>query len=90
MLFFSIFLDEKEVNTLHLILSRICPDGEIGRHARFRFWCRKVCRFESYSGHITGNIFRNESVSGFFILISTTFKVEQASRGVSRPKFFDF
>jgi hypothetical protein len=26
------------------------PGGEIGRHARFRFWCRKVCRFESYPG----------------------------------------
>jgi len=49
-----------------------------------------VCRFESYSGHITGNISRNGKVSGFFISISTTFKVERASRGVSRPKFFDF
>lgn len=29
----------------------LSPGGEIGRHARFRFWCRKVCRFESYPGH---------------------------------------
>ncbi len=29
--------------------SRGC--GEIGRHARLRIWCRKVCRFESYHPH---------------------------------------
>jgi len=26
--------------------------GEIGRHARLRIWCRKVCRFESYYPHL--------------------------------------
>ncbi len=46
--------------------SILSPDGEIGRHARFRFWYRKVCRFESYSGHISGDIFRKEDVSVFF------------------------
>ena len=28
-----------------------CGCGEIGRHARFRFWCRKVCGFESLHPH---------------------------------------
>src|SRR5690606_8829659 len=28
----------------------IRPDGGIGRHARFRFWCRKAWRFESSPG----------------------------------------
>lgn len=46
-----------------------CPDGEIGRHARFRFWCRKVCRFESYSGHITERFVRNVQTFGFFAQI---------------------
>ena len=25
--------------------------GEIGIHARFRFWCRKVCGFKSHRVH---------------------------------------
>ncbi len=29
----------------------ICGRGEIGRHARFRFWCRKVWEFESLRPH---------------------------------------
>ena len=36
------------------VLSEVCipcPDGEIGRHVRFRGVCRKVCWFESSSGH---------------------------------------
>lgn len=37
--------------SLHYFYYALCPGGEIGRHARFRFWCRKVCRFESYPGH---------------------------------------
>jgi hypothetical protein len=30
----------------------IRPDGEIGRRARLRIWYRKVCGFESLSGHL--------------------------------------
>lgn len=29
----------------------MCPSGEVGRRARFRFWYRKVCEFESHLGH---------------------------------------
>lgn len=29
----------------------MCPGGEIGRRNRFRFYRRKVCRFESDLGH---------------------------------------
>lgn len=29
----------------------ICGYGEIGRHDRFRFYCRKVCRFKSCYPH---------------------------------------
>lgn len=43
------------------------PGGEIGRHARFRFWYRKVCRFESYPGHITEHFVRNDKMFGFFM-----------------------
>ena len=32
-------------------LSAHCRDGGIGRRARFRFWYRKVCRFESCFRH---------------------------------------
>lgn len=28
-----------------------CGCGEIGRHARLRIWCRKVCGFESLHPH---------------------------------------
>lgn len=34
---------------VHLIYT--CRYGEIGRHARFRFSCRKVCRFDSCYRH---------------------------------------
>lgn len=30
------------------------PGGGIGRHARLRIWCRKVCGFESHPGHHFG------------------------------------
>lgn len=43
-----------------------CPGGEIGRHARFRFWCREVCRFESYPGYFLFMISKHhQSVSAF-------------------------
>ena len=35
---------------------RECPGGGIGRRARFRCVCRKVCRFESCSGHSYGEM----------------------------------
>ena len=35
-----------------ILYQSFCPGGEIGRHARFRFWCRKVCKFESYPGQL--------------------------------------
>ena len=35
---------------------RKCPGGGIGRRARFRCVCRKVCRFESCSGHSYGEM----------------------------------
>jgi hypothetical protein len=60
------FLLTITLNLFNFIASLRCPGGEIGRHARFRFWCRKVCRFESYPGHISGSIFRNENVFRFF------------------------
>ena len=33
-----------------------CPGGGIGRRARFRCVCREACRFESCSGHFTGEM----------------------------------
>ena len=36
-----------------LTSARTCPDGGIGRRARFRSVCRKAWRFESSSGHQT-------------------------------------
>ena len=33
------------------ILSPRSTRGEIGIHARFRFWCRKVCGFKSHRVH---------------------------------------
>ena len=33
-----------------------CPGGGIGRRARFRCVCREVCRFESCSGHFSGEM----------------------------------
>ena len=37
------------------LASIICPGGGIGRRARFRCVYRKMCRFESCSGHNVGN-----------------------------------
>ena len=43
----------RKVKNRSLIIFRFFkgPDGEIGRHVRFRGVCRKVCWFESSSGH---------------------------------------
>ena len=59
-----------------------CPDGEIGRHARFRFWYREVCRFESYSGHflrflmpylcVTTSL-KNQNFETFFRSVASNF-----------------
>ena len=38
-----------------LVRSIQCPGGEIGRHATLRGQCRKVCWFESSSGHIASS-----------------------------------
>ena len=46
-----IFVDKKMEGRIVFCHIR-CPGGEIGRHARLRIWCCKVCRFESYPGHI--------------------------------------
>ena len=40
----------KEYNIV-CVVSDKCGCGEIGRHARFRFWCREVCRFKSCQAH---------------------------------------
>ena len=34
-----------------ILQSLTSPDGGIGRHAVFRWQCRKVCRFDSCSGY---------------------------------------
>ena len=36
---------------VNLIFNQICGYGGIGRHARFRFLYRKVCRFKSCYPH---------------------------------------
>ena len=43
-----------------------CPDGGIGRRARFRSVCRKVWRFESSSGHQKLKVARE---SGLFFCV---------------------
>ena len=42
--------DTAEYDILHICSTR----GEIGIHARFRFWCRKVCGFKSHRVHQNG------------------------------------
>src|SRR2546425_645434 len=64
---FGSCLDEIYFKHYTVLSYSICPGGEVGRHARFRFWCRKVCRFESYPGHITERFVRNGKMFGFFM-----------------------
>ena len=36
----------------HYLCARVCPGGEIGRHASLRGWCsQRACRFKSCPGH---------------------------------------
>ena len=39
-------------NIACIMFDASCGCGETGRHARFRFWCREVCRFKSCHPHI--------------------------------------
>ncbi len=39
------------LNAKRFLRKAICPGGGIGRRARFRCVCRKVCGFESRPGH---------------------------------------
>lgn len=57
-------------------ISRKSPGGEIGRHARFRFWYREVCRFESYPGQ-------------FFFILNTK-RISSYFSQHRTPTFFSF
>ncbi len=49
----------KEYNIV-CVVSGICGCGETGRHARFRFWCREVCRFKSCHPHYKNRLLTSD------------------------------
>ena len=58
----------------HYLCARVCPGGEIGRHASLRGWCsQRACRFKSCPGHEKANfgslfLLSNPSKQSFYNL----------------------